>query len=155
MHDFSQRADTSYVMVAATTLERLLEQTLLGNMRKISNTLFDDLFRGYGPLASFGAKIDIAYAFRIIDDDLVGDFRTIKAIRNAFAHSDEVLHFKSEKLASRFQRLTGWTKDCDELKLFDARIAACTEALNRLVDGQILVRALQAHTERRTSREKS
>jgi hypothetical protein len=37
----------AYILVASTTLERLLEQALLSKMRKLSNTLYSDLFAGW------------------------------------------------------------------------------------------------------------
>lgn len=71
LHSISERTDTAYVLVTATALEEVLEMALLAIMRDLSNTTYSDLFKGYGPLSSFAAKIDIAYALKIIDEDLV------------------------------------------------------------------------------------
>jgi DNA-binding MltR family transcriptional regulator len=104
LHSYAEQADTSYIIVAATALERLLEQALLSKMRELSDSRYKDLFTGHGPLATFSAKIEICYALGIISGELVADFHAIRAIRNAFAHADEVLNFSSRQLA----RLKGW-----------------------------------------------
>lgn len=145
----SKRSDTSFVLTSATALEPLLEQAILANMRPLSKTLYSELFSGYGPLATFSGKIDIAYALRIVDDDLVGDLRAIKAIRNAFAHPDEVVHFESPELTRHFQKLTGWHKSCEVDHLFHERVVACANSLNQHVDAQTFVKALQRHAAER------
>jgi DNA-binding MltR family transcriptional regulator len=152
LHSYAEQADTSYILVAATALERLLEQALLSKMKELSNTLYSDLFTGYGPLASFGAKIDISYALGIVPDELVVDFRAIKAIRNAFAHPDEVLNFSARQLDRLFQKLTGWRRGADRRALFDERVLACTKALNRYTETAIFVQALQGREKPTPSR---
>jgi DNA-binding MltR family transcriptional regulator len=146
LHDFSQRADTSYVIVVGTTLEQLLELALLANMRELSNRLAERLFSGYGPLSTFSAKIDIAYAFQIIPDDMLGDFRTIKDIRNEFAHTDKLIHFNSPELEPLIKQLTGWTKDSVALTLFDARVDACRAVLDKHIETSIFIDAFRGKT---------
>jgi DNA-binding MltR family transcriptional regulator len=91
------------------------------------------LFTGYGPLASFAATIDIAYAPSIIDDNFVGDFRALKSIRNSFAHPQGQIHFQSAQLFQHFQKLKGFTKETDKHRrsLFDERLAACVDHIDQ------------------------
>jgi hypothetical protein len=147
-HKLAQHADTAYVLFTATALEDMLETAMLAKMRDLSNTVHSELFKGYGPLASFSAKIETSYALKLIGDDLIGDFRAIKAIRNAFAHPREVTHFNSPHLTKHAQKLTGYKKTCDPRKLFDDRIAACIGLLDRHIETSIFVRALEKHAER-------
>jgi hypothetical protein len=148
LHAYAERADTSYILVAATALERLLEQALLSKMRELSNGRYTDLFTGHGPLATFSAKIEICYALGIISDELVADFHAIRGIRNAFAHADAVLNFNSRQL----DRLKGWGDRADRRALFDKRILACTEALDRFTDAALFAQALQGRTDELSSR---
>jgi len=144
LHLVTEQAQTAYVLVTATALEDMLEMALLGSMREMSKTSYADLFTGNGPLSTFASKIEVAYAIRIIDDDLVGDFRGIKSIRNAFAHPREaVLSFRSAKLTKEFQKLTGWNKDVDRRQLFDERVVACIELLRRQIDTSMFILALR------------
>jgi hypothetical protein len=65
LHSYAEQADTSYIIVAATALEKLLEQALLSKMRELSDSRYVKLFTGYGPLASFSAKIEMCYALDV------------------------------------------------------------------------------------------
>lgn len=56
-------------------------------MRALSNNMAERIFDGYGPLSTFSAKIDVAFALDLIDADVHRDLRTIKDIRNCFAHT--------------------------------------------------------------------
>jgi hypothetical protein len=73
-------------LVASARLEAAVERGLLIKMRPLSKTRRANLFEGYGPLASFAGKIDIAYALGIFDDETYADLKVIKRIRNEFAH---------------------------------------------------------------------
>ena len=142
LHDLAQRADTSYVIVAGTALENLLEHALLASMRYLSNAQYERIFRHYGPLSSFAAKIDLAHALKIIQDDLVNDFHAIRSIRNAFAHARKAVHMDSDELKPHFQRLTGFVSTSNRRDLFDARLQKCTDSLASHVDATIFIEAL-------------
>lgn len=55
--------------------------------------------------------------------------RALREIRNVFAPTSDVVHFKSASLAPLFQKLNGWTKDSDPRTMFTERINACVDAL--------------------------
>jgi DNA-binding MltR family transcriptional regulator len=63
------------------------------------------LFDGYGPLATFFAKIDIGYALGLYDLMVRNDLHMIRSIRNDFAHSLESVSFSQEPVASKLTRL--------------------------------------------------
>jgi hypothetical protein len=76
-------------VIAVTVGARLdvaLERALLTKMRELSPAQRTNLFDGYGPLSSFAAKIDVAYALSIFDDAVYTDLTVIRKIRNVFAH---------------------------------------------------------------------
>jgi hypothetical protein len=144
IHQLATRADTSLVIVSAAILESLLEEALLSKMRDdLPNDIRNDLFKGYGPLASFSAKIQIGDAFEIIDGDLAKDFHAIRHIRNAFAHADQVVSFDSPRMANKFSKLRGYTRGCSARRLFEQRIDACTRALSRHVNMEHFAAALR------------
>jgi len=69
------------------------------------------LFDGYGPLASFFAKIDIGFALGLYNAKTRFDLHVIRSIRNDFAHAVEDITFadnevirKCEKLSSKNER---------------------------------------------------
>jgi hypothetical protein len=138
----SQQADSSYAMMLGSHLEDWLRGALLAHMQGISNTLKEDIFSGYGPLSSFSAKIDVAYALGIVPQSLHQDMKAIKGIRNKFAHARTALHFNSPELAPDMQRLTGWSRDAEPYKLFTERFDACMAALKAHLDRQDLIKAI-------------
>jgi DNA-binding MltR family transcriptional regulator len=45
------------------------------------------LFEGFGPLSTFSAKIEFAFALGLLPRHVHTDLRTIKKVRNLFAHA--------------------------------------------------------------------
>jgi hypothetical protein len=70
------------------------------------------------------------------------DLRALKDIRNAVAHTTEMLHFSSPELAPLIQRLTGWTKNEEPHTLFGTRLKACIEVLKVPLKDQALFKAV-------------
>lgn len=128
--------DVSLVLVL-TGLEEMLEIALASKMRELPNKLYKRLFGGNGPLSTFWSKTEIAYALKIIDDDLIGDFRAIREIRNQFAHPDVVTKLNSPHLREYLQQLSGWSETADPSDLFRQRIGVCIAALSRYTDANI------------------
>jgi hypothetical protein len=96
------------------------------------------------PVPTISAKIDVAYAFKLFDEDLYNDFRAIKDIRNKFAHTRDLnLHFNSSELAPEVQKLTGWTNKSDPEQLFNQRVHACVKALQPHINRSAIVNALK------------
>jgi hypothetical protein len=54
-------------------------------MRPLDKKLAGRLFKGYGPLSSFSAKIDLAYALKVTTLEIHNELHKIRDIRNAFA----------------------------------------------------------------------
>jgi DNA-binding MltR family transcriptional regulator len=146
LHRAAEMADMAYVIVAGTALEDFVELALTSRMRELSKSRNDRLFGAYGPLSTFSAKIDVAYALEIIDDDLLADFNAIRSIRNTFAHPQGVVHFGSPELKPELQKLSGWTCSADPRALFDERMNACIEALIKRIDAAILADALRNYS---------
>ena len=111
----------------------------------LSSRLKERLYHGYGPLNSFSAKIDIAYAFSLIDDEIYNDLRAIKDIRNVFAHSKAVLNFNSPELKPHIQKLTGWSAKENPITLFMDRCKACVEDSKNHLSTASLIRAIELY----------
>jgi DNA-binding MltR family transcriptional regulator len=91
--------DAQIAIVGAAGMEERLEGALLTKLRPLSRQMKDRLFDGYGPLASFSAKIDMAYALEIIPKEIYDTLRNINRIRVAFAHPKTVISFTDEKVS--------------------------------------------------------
>jgi hypothetical protein len=126
--------DVSLVLVLVTALEEMLEIALASKMRELPTKQYKRLFGGNGPLSTFWSRTEIAYALKIIGDDLIGDFRAIRDIRNGFAHPKIVSKLNSPHLREHLQRLPGWSETVDPRNLFRQRIGVCMAALNSYTD---------------------
>jgi hypothetical protein len=92
-------SDRAAAVVIASILDRSLEESLLEWMRELSAEDRKNLFSAHGVLASFSAKIDLAYAFKIYGPKTRADLHTMREIRNLFAHSRLPLSFSDEAIA--------------------------------------------------------
>ena len=80
-------------VLAGAYLEDRLTDTLRSRMVQ-DRKLLGKFFKGYGPLATFSAKIDLAYLLGIAPEPLFSRLHTIREIRNRFAHRLDCNSFK-------------------------------------------------------------
>lgn len=92
-------SDRGVVLVAAGFFEQqliaLIRSYLLEN--RVPTTLHTG---GNTPLGTFNARIDIAYALGLIDDESRADLHLIRRIRNDFAH-DWSVGFENRRVIDR------------------------------------------------------
>ena len=98
--------DRAAAIIEATKLETELEDAIKSKMVFLNHTEHGDIFTGDGALATFGAKIKIAYALGILGKQTRKDLDTIRAVRNAFAHCRKPLFFDTEEVAGACALLT-------------------------------------------------
>ncbi|MCK1567483.1 hypothetical protein IVB08_26590 [Bradyrhizobium sp. 173] len=102
LHKLLAKGHASEVLLTAAILDQELRGAILQKMRPdLSEKKQERLFEGYGPLAEFAAKIEVAYALGQINEDIYAKLRIIKDIRNKFAHLP--------------RECTFWTGDISEL----------------------------------------
>jgi hypothetical protein len=74
-------------LIGAALLEDVLERVLLSRMIRLNSRRRKKLFGSQAPLESMTARIRVAHAFNLIDDNLKRDLTIISEIRNRFAHT--------------------------------------------------------------------
>src|ERR1700681_1012641 len=79
-------SDRGCVLVAAAFLDNALEVLIRAALIDDQKAL-DKLVEYPGPCATFAARSDLAYCLGLIDTATHADLRTIRRIRNEFAHS--------------------------------------------------------------------
>jgi hypothetical protein len=103
--EIERQSDRAASLIAASLLEdrllKLIKSTLVGH-----KTIEDKMFKGSGPVASFSAKIDLAFVMGLFDDDVHKRMHTIREIRNEFAHNVRPLHFASQRPKALCANLT-------------------------------------------------
>jgi DNA-binding MltR family transcriptional regulator len=67
------------------TYEKYLEEYIAKKF--VDDKAVAKLFEGFGPLSTFSAKIEFAFALGLLPRHVHTDLRTIKKVRNLFAHA--------------------------------------------------------------------
>jgi DNA-binding MltR family transcriptional regulator len=104
-----RESDRGAVMIGAAILDEDLEDVLRAYFRqdgrgpKISETLFS----GVGPLSSFWAKVQFAYALRLIGNKTYVRLEWIRSIRNEFAHEYGPKSFDDPQIKSQLDEMIG------------------------------------------------
>lgn len=98
-----------------------LDSTLESVLRKYfgdqgSTKTANDMFSGYGPLASFRGKIDLAYCLGLLGDELFKRLTAFRRMRNDFAHSKDWLTLWDPPCSDRFAVILA---DANEGKILD------------------------------------
>jgi hypothetical protein len=81
-----EQSDRGAAIIGGSFVEYYLERLLIARMRSLSKKRREDLFDGFGPLAGFSSKIEIAFALNLIGELARSDLQTIKSVRDKFAH---------------------------------------------------------------------
>lgn len=87
-HSYSSESDRGKVILGAARLDDLLRLLISRAIIGGGDSQPDELFDNQNALLqSFGSKISIAYRFGLISEAEHYNLKTIKEIRNAFAHN--------------------------------------------------------------------
>lgn len=148
LFDQPDNTQSSRVIVRTTLMERVLEMLLEGKMVNLKNDVRDKLFTGYGPLASFSAKIDMAFALGLIDAEQRKTLNHVRHIRNVFAHADELLHFNHPSFVGNKKLNGNPLKESEDA--FNAATMKFVDEVKPSLETAALVRALHNRSTKET-----
>ena len=94
------------VITASSQIENVLEKLILAYMRPLTKKEHARLFLGYGPLSSFAAKTDMAYALKMIPKSMFDALNILRRLRNEIAHSTEIVDLSHHKIKPFFEQLS-------------------------------------------------
>lgn len=118
---FDKMPAQAEALIGASILEDVLKTNILLRFRNgLSNNEIASLFENDAPLASFSARINMAYALSIIGEKTRADLNCIRDIRNAFAHSRTTLAFEMPEISDACKTLTAWERLHGRARLVDA-----------------------------------
>ncbi len=128
---------TAVAIFMSETVENTLTSKIMSKMTISSNNFFDRLFEGYGPLSTFNAKIDIARALAIVDEETYNTLRILKGIRNAFAHPKSPLpDFDDPEVIKECRKLPSYADDENCFSLFVNVVASI---ITRIEDSENVI----------------
>lgn len=101
---YKNESDRAAALLAVAFLDDQLKQVL-------QTVLVDDakvqkrLFGVYGPLGTFSARADMAYALGYLSRSVYGDLEVIRRSRNNFAHAASVIDFSTAEIKQQCANL--------------------------------------------------
>lgn len=93
-------------ILGAALVEHELESELRLRFRRKDDSTWKDLSADSGPLGTFNQKIIAAYGFGILDGITKDGMNTVRNIRNAFAHSRQLIEFDHKLIVSELRKIT-------------------------------------------------
>lgn len=141
--EFNKHTGVTSALTLAAGLDTWLEHTIQARMRPLSSTVERRMFGGYGPLSTFAARIDVAFAIEILSEETYTDLTIIKDIRNKLAHATQFMDFGNPPISEICTRFKGWTKDGDNVDLYKDRAIIVFEELKASLTRDIRVRLLK------------
>ena len=84
-------SDRSAAILASSVLESFLGDVMRDFLAP--DDAVEALLSGYGPLATFSARIEFAYVLGLVTPDVRRDFNLIRKVRNHFAHHPAAVSF--------------------------------------------------------------
>lgn len=109
-----EESDRAAAILAVAHFDEWLKAKLIKKFVDLDENLTEKLFGPYGSLSSFEAKIDIACALKMYDEDIRVGLHTVRKIRNKFAHLSDLITFEHDKVKGLCQNL-----NADGLRNFD------------------------------------
>jgi DNA-binding MltR family transcriptional regulator len=124
IHEMHSQNERGCAITGGVFLEEKLKEAIEKQWPKISKTLRNELFTGFGPLATFSAKIKLAKAMGVLSVSAKADCDKIRLIRNEAAHIGTPFSFNDAKIAKRID-----TIEC--MRQFPPDIASDSDRRNR------------------------
>jgi DNA-binding MltR family transcriptional regulator len=103
-----KESDRGAVLISATRLEEklgLLHRNYITHQVGDSKKVLEELFRPYAPLSSFSAKIQLAYAYGLIEAEDYADLNVLRKIRNDAAHTSVEFSLETNEMRQRIMHI--------------------------------------------------
>ena len=110
LEGLATESDRGCILVGASALDGLLEEVLRTALIASSHAVkyaVAPLFEPMGPMATFSAKIKLAYGLGLISMDCFTDLEKIRRIRNVAAHEFSPMSFESQEIIEITRTLEG------------------------------------------------
>ncbi|MEO9611710.1 MAG: MltR family transcriptional regulator [Nitratireductor sp.] len=146
----NRRGHAATAMMTTTRLENWLKEAIVRLFTNSPRRLQDKLFEFKGPLGTFSAKIDMAYAVGAISQDAHRTLHILRDIRNAFAHATDEMDFEDGAMDKHFAKLA--EAGTRELAFLEAAVSVI-QSIKEKMEPIFLADALQKYAQK--SREKS
>lgn len=103
--EMHKQNDRGAAICGAAFLEEGLQTAIEGDWPPLSNTMRARIFRGFGPLSTFSAKIEVSFAMGLISVPQRTDYLIIKSVRNDAAHVGLPFSFDAPEVSEKIAKL--------------------------------------------------
>lgn len=95
IEEIEKQSDRGAIIISTAFLEKRLEEAIKLHLKPdIDPVANGKMFKGYGPLASFAAKIDLGFLLQIYPEEVRDLFHAVRNIRNDAAHETTAISFE-------------------------------------------------------------
>ena len=105
MKEMTEDNDRSVVIVGAAHIDYLLKKILVRSLLPPIKPREDELLEGDTPLATFSARINMAYRMALIDKEFARSLHLLRKIRNSFAHEPKTKKLTDSPHSDRVSEL--------------------------------------------------
>lgn len=148
IEDLNKRGHAAQAMLTCSQLENWLTSCMEMFFANKSKTLMGKLSAFHGPLGTFSAKIDIAFAVGAISQATRTKLHTLRDIRNEFAHpKGQTLDYDHTVMDPHFNKiaLDKWTR---EMWFLQAAVDCVDDMKTRVrpkIEAEALIQAVRQH----------
>ncbi|MGP3209134.1 hypothetical protein ACTVPS_02080 [Serratia marcescens] len=96
-----EKTDFEVVVLGGAYLDRIIELRIIAKLHEINGSFNITTFNEHRVLKDFDNKTKLAFHLGIFDSEIYGYFKTIRDIRNVFAHSVMQVDFGNESIKSK------------------------------------------------------
>jgi DNA-binding MltR family transcriptional regulator len=101
---FQTTTERGAALSAGANLDAIMGKCLMRFMIR-EKKILNDIFGEYGPMGSFGRKVQFVYALGIISESAYDELLIINKIRNKFAHEKEANDFDAPAISNKAKNL--------------------------------------------------
>jgi hypothetical protein len=98
-------APISCAILGAVLVEHELEESIRRRLSVKEEDIWLEMLDEQGPLSTFSRKINLASALKIIDATSKRNLDVVRAVRNAFAHSKQIIDFEHHLVAGELKKI--------------------------------------------------
>lgn len=95
----SEESERGSILISCSEVEKYLEKLVIAGFPYKSKSYVNRLIKYPGALSSFSSQIELAFAFRLIGENVYNALNALRSIRNKAAHSSDsfsLMPFKTQ-----------------------------------------------------------
>jgi hypothetical protein len=131
--EIEKQNDRGAAIIAGALLEDFVVDAIKTRLLP-DEKVIDQFLTGMGPLATFSAKIDMAYLLKIVTSDCRRVMHIIRRVRNEFAHGLQPLSFETPRIQDMCSNLITTPEGFEQLVKEQLAIELSPKTIPKLLE---------------------